>query len=339
MDKVTVFVGLDYHLATVQVCILNAEGRMLGNRVCTNDWREINALVRALGATDIQAGIEACTGAADLARELAEEGGWSINLAHPGYVARLKQSPDKTDFTDARLIADLVRVGYLPKVWLAPQYIRELRCVVRHRQELAQEKRNTKLRIAAALREERVRLSGNPWTKAWRAELRACPELPVQRRWVLARQLDKLEQQEQALKEVEQHLREITAEDRLVQSLLQYEGIGLVTAVTLRAEIGRFDRFRTGKQLARFSGVTPRNASSGQREADAGLIKAGNPELRRVLIEVAHRLRYFSDRWRAFGDELKRRGKPPCVIAAAIANRFLRRLYHEMKPHGLGLAA
>ena len=42
----------------------------------------------------------------------------------------------------------------------------------------------------------------------------------------------------------------------------------------LRAEIGRFDRFDTGKQLSRFCGVTPRNASSGNRQADAGLIKA-----------------------------------------------------------------
>ena len=32
----------------------------------------------------------------------------------------MKKSPDKTNFSDAKLLADLVRVGYLPKVWLAP---------------------------------------------------------------------------------------------------------------------------------------------------------------------------------------------------------------------------
>ncbi|MEM6469290.1 MAG: IS110 family transposase [Planctomycetota bacterium] len=70
-----------------------------------------------------------------------------------------------------------------------------------------------------------------------------------------------------------------------------------LTALTLRAEIGRFDRFQSGKQLARFCGVTPWNASSGERQADAGLIKAGNRELRRVLIEAAHRLKRHSERW------------------------------------------
>ncbi|NOZ41338.1 MAG: IS110 family transposase [Planctomycetes bacterium] len=38
----------------------------------------------------------------------------------------MKQGSDKTDWGDARLLADLVRVGYLPKVWLAPENIRAL---------------------------------------------------------------------------------------------------------------------------------------------------------------------------------------------------------------------
>ncbi len=66
--------------------------------------------------------------------------------------------------------------------------------------------------------------------------------------------------------------------------------------VTFRAEVGRVDRLQSGKQLARFCGVTPRNASSGKRQADAGLIRAGNPALRNVLIELSHRL-IRSDRW------------------------------------------
>ncbi len=49
----------------------------------------------------------------------------------------MKQGPDKTDWGDARLLVDLVRVGYLPKVWLAPENIRELRRLVRYRQQRA----------------------------------------------------------------------------------------------------------------------------------------------------------------------------------------------------------
>ena len=123
------FVGLDYHQDFVQVCVLNEAGRIVKNSRVVNDWRKIAAAVPA-GAT-VQAALEACCGAADLADELVEQAGWSVSLAHPGFVARMKQNPDKTDYSDARLLADLLRVGYLPKVWLAPAELRELRRLVR----------------------------------------------------------------------------------------------------------------------------------------------------------------------------------------------------------------
>ena len=116
---------------------------------------------------------------------------------------------------------------------------------------------------------------------------------------------------------------------------MSFSGIGLITAVTLRAEIGRFDRFQSGKQLARFCGLSPRNASSGQRQADAGLIKAGNPQLRAVIIEAAHRLMRYDRRWVEFRQRLRQRQKPVSVIAAAVANRWMRWLYHQMQPEQL----
>ena len=121
-------------------------------------------------------------------------------------------------------------------------------------------------------------------------------------------------------------------DDRLVAKLMTLSGVGLITAVTIRAEVGRFDRFDTGKQLARFCGVSPRNASSGCRQADAGLIKAGNPELRHALIQLAHRLiNYDRVRWGQLARQMLQRGKKKNIVAAAIANRWVRWLFHEIQ--------
>lgn len=339
MSKCTVFVGLDYHDSGVQMCVLDGQGRVLSNRMCANDWRSLQVAVSEWGDdVDVQAAIEACNGAVDLALELRDRAGWSIDQAHPGYVARIKQSPDKTDFSDARLLADLVRVGYLPRVWIAPHYIQELRGVVRYRQQLVRDQTSVKLRIGALLRKQRLRCEGRRWTKAWRAWARDCAELSPESRWVMHRHFARLEELQREIREADKHLQELTANDPVVARLLTFDAVGPVTAATLRAEIGRFDRFRTGKQLSRFCGVSPRNASSGKRQSDAGLIKAGNPELRCVLIETAHRLRNYSEHWGELGQRMKRRGKPACVIAAAIANRWVRKLYHEMKDLGLSLA-
>ena len=69
------------------------------------------------------------------------------------------------------------------------------------------------------------------------------------------------------------------------------------------------------------AGPRPRNVSSGERQATAGLIEACDRQLRATLIEAAQRLE---------------RGKPANVATVAVANRWLRKLYHEMKPLGLG---
>jgi transposase len=335
----TVFVGLDYHSDSVQVCVLTREGKMLVNRSCRNDWRAVAAAVRERCGppTEVQAAIESCCGAADLADELIARAQWSVDLAHPGYVARIKQSPDKTDYSDARLLADLERVGYLPRVWLAPADVRELRTLVRYRQTLTKERKNLKLQIGATLREARQKppTGLNPWTKGWLHWLTNTALLSPNARWVTQRRLKHLASLAKEIRWVERRLARQTAKDPLVQKLLTLKGIGLVTAVTIRAEIGRFDRFRTGKQLARFCGLSPRNASSGQRQADAGLIKAGNPQLRTVLVEAAHRLMRHDEKWMKLAGQLCLRGKAVSLVTAAVANRWVRWLFHQMQPDQL----
>ncbi|MEE8394464.1 MAG: transposase, partial [bacterium] len=160
MANIPIFVGFDCHQSKIQVCVEDESGSVLTNGFCDNDWQAVRKRVRKLGRVAGVA-IEACSGAANLADELIAFAKWPVHLAHPGYVARMKQSPDKSDFTDARMLADLERVGYLPRVWLAPEAIRELRMLVGYRQQLVNERRSTKLRIGAVLREQRLRESSH----------------------------------------------------------------------------------------------------------------------------------------------------------------------------------
>jgi len=332
MNSVPVFVGLDYHQDAVQVCVLNQQGASLCNRSVTNDAETIDRVV-TLHGTPRRIAIEACCGAADLAEQLASERHLPMQLAHPGYVNRMKRSPDKTDLGDAQLLADLVRVNYLPRVWLAPKALRELRRLMRHRANLVRQRKDTKLRIRGLLRENRLRCSeAKPWTKAWYGWLQHEAALSESDRWLVDQLLEQLSFLEGQIRVVLERIEQATANDPLVARLKAIFGVGLITATTLRAEVGRFDRFDNGKQLARFCGVTPRNASSGTRQADAGLIKAGNPEVRTVLIELAQRLiRWNHAQWGQLAHGMLARGKPKNVVVAAVANRWVRWLYHELQ--------
>jgi transposase len=328
MSRITLCVGFDYHDDSIRVCVMDEDGTVLVNRSVANSEGEVIDLVSQFGSYALCA-VEACCGAADFAHRLRQHTGWDVRLAHPGYARRLKQSPDKSDHDDAQLLADLVRVKYLPEVWLAPTETRELRRLVRYRQQLKRNRAEIKLQIRALLREERVRPPANAWTQAWRSWLEKTRQLSEVIRWILTEQLARLAEVEARMKQVEHELDQRTANEPITQQLQQHNGIGLVTAVTLSAEIGRFSRFASGKQLARFCGVTPCNASTGKRQADAGLVRAGNRELRAVLIEAAHRLAQHDPKWRAMRDRLRKR-KAHNVALAAVANRWLRWLYHQM---------
>jgi len=65
-----VFVGLDYHQHTVQVCVLDESGNQLANATRPNTWQAVSEVVPQ-GAV-VQAAIESCCGAANLADELIE---------------------------------------------------------------------------------------------------------------------------------------------------------------------------------------------------------------------------------------------------------------------------
>lgn len=331
MNNIDVYVGLDYHQSSIQLGVMDKKGKMLSNRSCANDWKAIKAQAEKHGRV-VRAAIESCSGASDLADELVQLAKWQVNLAHPGYVSRMKQNPDKSDFSDTRMLADLTRVGYLPGVWLAPKQVREMRLLVRFRQQLVNHRRSLKLRIGAVLREQRVRNTRfTRWSRPWVAWVRQTDELSEQGRWVIDQHFSQMEFFGGKLKEAEGRLSEFTKKDTLVERLLSFRGIGPVTAWVIRAEIGRFDRFASGKQLSRFCGLTPRNASSGERQADAGLIRAANRSLRATLIEAAHRLARYDPRFSLMAQKMRSRGKPGSVVAAAVANRWMRWLFHQLK--------
>ena len=99
---------------------------------------------------------------------------------------------------------------------LAPAELRDLRRLVR-RQQLVQDRRSTKLRIRALLRDSRAQgPAANAWTKVWLEWLRTTTAVTPQTRWIIASQLDCLKFLEEQIRAVEKQLAEVIKEDRIV---------------------------------------------------------------------------------------------------------------------------
>ncbi|MDQ0474538.1 transposase [Labrys wisconsinensis] len=75
--------------------------------------------------------------------------------------------------------------------------------------------------------------------------------------------------------------------------------IGTVTASLISASVNDAAQFRSGRHLAAWIGLAPREFSTGGRQQLSGISKRGNPQMRSLLILQLH---FFE--MRAFGASL-----------------------------------
>jgi transposase len=64
-------------------------------------------------------------------------------------------------------------------------------------------------------------------------------------------------------------------------------GVGPRLAEAVAATLDRPDRFRNGRQVGAYAGLTPKRYQSGQSDRHGRITRAGNTLLRSMLVEVA----------------------------------------------------
>jgi transposase len=98
----------------------------------------------------------------------------------------------------------------------------------------------------------------------------------------------------------------------MIQALQTLRGVAVVTAASLVAEVGSFQRFSSPKQFMAYVGLIPSESSSGDLRRQGKITKTGNRHVRRLLIESAWSYRYPP----AVKGKLKKRqeGQPPEIL-------------------------
>ena len=80
-------------------------------------------------------------------------------------------------------------------------------------------------------------------------------------------------------------------------------GIGPITATAIAATVPDPGQFRSGRQFAAWLGLTPRAQSSGGKERQGGISRAGDGYIRRLLVVGATAvLRFARQRGEAKGE-------------------------------------
>jgi transposase len=100
-------------------------------------------------------------------------------------------------------------------------------------------------------------------------------------------------------------------------------GIGAITALALIAEIGDASQFQNARQLAAYTGVTPRICESGSSVRRRSHIAYGNARLRKAMYFPAISAIRSNEFFRAWAQQLQARGKCPKQVIVAVMRRLL----------------
>ena len=77
--------------------------------------------------------------------------------------------------------------------------------------------------------------------------------------------------------------------DERVRQLQTAPGVGPQTAFAYRVFVGEVSRFRSGKRVAKYFGLVPRERSSGEQRHLGHITKEGDGLMRTLLVEAALR--------------------------------------------------
>jgi hypothetical protein len=122
------YIGLDVHKQSVSYCVKTAagelveEGRLDATREALETWAEAQPPWRgAMEATLFSGWIF------DTLEPHADD----LAVAHPAALEAITRAKKKSDRLDSDKLADLTRANLLPRVWMPPPELRELRRLLR----------------------------------------------------------------------------------------------------------------------------------------------------------------------------------------------------------------
>ena len=96
----------------------------------------------------------------------------------------------------------------------------------------------------------------------------------------------------------------MTRRNEIIQRLQRVPGIGLLTSTALVSSVGNAARFSTGRKLASWVGLTPREHSSGSTRSLGRINKQGNTYLRTLLVHGGRSVLLSASRKKKKGESL-----------------------------------
>lgn len=273
-------------------------------------------------------GVEACSGANHWVR-VFKSFGHTVRMIAPQFVKPYVKS-NKNDAADAEAICEAVSrpsMRFVPEKSIEQQDIQSVR---RIRSQLVARRTAQGNQIRGLLSEYGIVIP-----KGIQHIRRQIPRILEDGenglsdlfRELLNELYEELVHLDERVDTLEKKLLRTSQQNEDCRRLLTIPGVGLLSATALVAAIGDIGAFKSGRELAAWLGLVPRQHSTGGEAKLLGISKRGDTYLRtllihggRTVVRVAHKYQDRKNRW--ISELEQRRGKN--ISAVAVANKNAR---------------
>lgn len=325
------FVGLDVSLRSIAVCVIDAGGQVVFERSIDCEIEDIRQCLAGFAASDLRIGFEAGAMSQYLFFGLQAAGFDVVCMEARQVNAALSAMRNKTDKTDARGIAQVLRSGWFNAVYMKSREAHAVRALLSSRKAVQRKCIDLANEVRGLFRIFGLRLPSRVDQSSFDERARPIIEADPDLSHALLPLLDAQVVLYQIYRELDRRVKQAASHDDICLRFMAIPGVGPIAALTFRAAVDDPKRFRSSRTVAAHFGLTPRRYQSGEMDNPGRISKAGDPDVRAALYSAANAMMTRS----VAGSEIKswglrlmrRKGRRRAVVAVA---RKLAVIMHRM---------
>lgn len=281
------YAGIDVSLEVSSVCVVDDKGQVLREAKVASDPESLIRWFAEHSLAHAEIGLEAGPLSQWLYAGLAAAG-LTVTLLETRRVRdAVRTMPVKTDRKDARIIAELMRVGWAHPVHCKSLSSQEIRTLLAARKTLQSKRIDIELSLRGLLRGFGLKV-GRTSPARFATRVR---ELTAGHA-VLERVADALLAARAALdkefRDLDRHVRQLARQHPHARLAMTAPGVGALVALSFVAGIDDPARFASSRDVGAHFGLTVRKYQSGERDINGRISKCGDRSVRTMLYEAAH---------------------------------------------------
>jgi len=312
-----VYIGLDVHKTTYAYTVRCEKVTVKKGTLPASPQGLVTFLKRYFPGANIHSAYEAGFCGFYLHRYLCNNGINNI-VINPSSIESAAKERVKTDKKDSMKIAIQLEADRLKGIYVPSIQQERNREISRLRDDLIRKKRTISNQIKSLFHRYGIEFRSTTISKKWIEEHQNL-EMPYEIDFVFRQYTTAWLQTHTRVREIEEELKKQAEADKKTQQIIEsLPGIGFITARFITNELGDMSQFSNVRQLYSFTGLTPREYSSGEHIRLGHISRQGRSSIRKVLIQSAWvAVRYDKEIRLIFENLSKGIGKKKAIIAIA----------------------